>query len=346
MENNEQMRNEIRELKEQRHRDQMFPPSQQLHVAVNAPVPAPRLKIFTGLPPTSNMEITYEIWEEQTEQLLIEEPDDALRRLRQSLRGLAWEQVKDMNSPIEILKTIKTIFGSAQTAEDAYEQFQLIKIQNKETPAEYLLRLWSALEKINKLTGFDQEELNSKLYRTFLRGLGPRHHLLCLELRTKFGIPGTTSPNMATLIKTLRQLEGGTNSEAKLAQSHTHVQQVQQQVSGLSDADLEKIIEGVTRRLQPFNLSTPGCTRNPHPQTPLPKPLASPTESYPIPRNLKGVCYRCQGKGHYARECPTRSSQPRSLNYNQSQARGTLRLPVVQNPASIQNVFNHPYRQK
>lgn len=177
-------------------------PVVQVHVA---PQNMNRLKMFTGLSPVSKEEVTFSEWEAQVDHLLqAKDVADVDQRVRASLRGLAFEQVKDCRTAADIVKILQGIFGTTQSGEDLYQSFLEMTMQKKESASAFLLRLWSRLIQINKTTKFTEEDLQCKLYRAFQRGLSPAHKLLSLELRTKFGFPGTAKPVFADLLRLAR----------------------------------------------------------------------------------------------------------------------------------------------
>lgn len=270
------------------------PPQQPvINVTVAPPQSVPRLRVFTGLPPTGGVEVNFPDWEKQVEQLLLEsgEGGDSLQRVRASLRGLAREQVADCSSVKDIVARLRQLFGPTKSADDYYVDFLSRKIERKENPSSFLLRLWDELSAMNKVTKFTEEDIRRKLYRTFLNGLGADHQLLCLELRTLFGFPGTATPEFAALLQQVRYTESVHIPRELSAQRrdrpHAQAQVAQSAVAvGLSEADLQKIIAGVVEQLKP-SLQQPG---------PPPPRL----QTNPRPR---GPCFCCGVIGHMARDC-------------------------------------------
>lgn len=264
-------------------------------VHVNVAPQTNRLKVFTGLSPTSKEEVTFTEWEAQVEHLL-HTPDvgDVDQRVRASLRGLAFDQVRDCQAAAEIVRTLQTIFGATQSAEDLYQSFLELTMQKKESASAFLLRLWSRLLQINKITKFAEDDLQCKLYRAFHRGLTASHKLLSLELRTQFGFPGTAKPAFADLFRVVRQLEEPGQTHHK--EEETAARCFPQQASILTEQDIEKIVEKVTERLKgcmPSNAEGPQSIYGP--QRPNP----------PRTRKIRGPCYRCgQLDSHLARDCP------------------------------------------
>lgn len=285
-------------------------PVVQVHVA---PQNTNRLKIFTGLPPTSKEEVTFPEWEAQVDHLLqTKEVGEIDQRVRASLKGLAFDQVKDCSTATEMVKTLQGIFGTTLSGEDLYQSFLEMTMLKKEPASAFLLRLWSRLVQINKTTKFTEEDLQCKLYRAFQRGLSPGHRLLSLELRTKFGFPGTAKPAFADLLRVVRQLEEP--SQHPSPAEETAARCLPQQASMLSEQDLEAIVTKVTERLK-------GCLSSsaPVPSTPAPR-----GQNPPRQRKPRGRCYNCgELDDHFARECPNGSRPERGgkQNLNGSQSR-------------------------
>ena len=91
---------------------------------------------------------------------------DSCQTLRTTLRGLALEQVKYCQVSGEILAKLHHTFGDVKAPDDLYSDFCETKIEKKETPSQFLLRLWDSLLHINKTTRYGEQELSVKLYRS------------------------------------------------------------------------------------------------------------------------------------------------------------------------------------
>lgn len=116
-----------------------------------------RLRVFSGLLPTPSGEDSFDQWKEQA-QVLIEGSDcsqgEKRRRLFESLRGPAFEIVKAARAanaditPAECVESLDEAFGSAESREDLYFSFRLLKQQSGEKLSEFLRRLEQSLLKV------------------------------------------------------------------------------------------------------------------------------------------------------------------------------------------------------
>lgn len=282
-----------------------------LSVTVNSTPPGPRVKVFSGANPPAQGEATFVEWEVQVERLIQDGGPDLDRRVRSSVNGVAWQQCTGLTKAKDILAHLRTLFGSTQSPEDLYHQFLEATLQRKEAPSAFLLRLWSELHQVDKLAPMKAEELQKKLYRAFMKGVSAAYPLLALELRTKFGHPGTAAPEFVVLVTTVRQLEGSSSSTSKEAHSHT-TQEQKPSTAALSEVDLEKIISGVVERLQGSSKTTAAASSPTPAQPPVPS-HDTPRNAQPVRFTPKGACFRCGQPGHYVRDC----RRP-PLNGNQS----------------------------
>ena len=223
----------------------------------------PRLKTFTGLPASGGNETNFKEWLEQAEIVLLDNNcRDKRSKIINTLKGLALSQVRHINSAEDIVSALTTTFGEVKSAEDLYLTFSETKIEKKEQASSFLLRLWDNIIFINKTTQFSPREVNVKLYRTFIRGLDSNHSLLCLELRSMFGFPGTAGPEPSEVLRAVRLAESAPLQEVRprvQAQSATSsraqgpppspVPPQQWDAVGLSEEDVDRLTNQVAQLL-------------------------------------------------------------------------------------------------
>ncbi|XP_059147533.1 uncharacterized protein LOC131935181 [Physella acuta] len=167
-----------------------------------------RLNLFTGLPPTGGGEVSFPDWETQVQCLLRNTSvPNPLPRILGSLRGIAYEHVKQATSPEEVLSLLQSTFGDTRCADDRYLQFSRLTPHPRESASKFLCRLWSEMTKLNQQRSFTEADAQKKVYHTFCKGVSP---LLALELRGTFGFPGEASPKLGDVLKAVRRLDGTT----------------------------------------------------------------------------------------------------------------------------------------
>ena len=289
-EENRQMRDRLAAM-DARHAEDIARLQQPIvNVKVAAPTLLPRLKCFTGLAPTGGNEVSFSEWEAQAEQVLNDTTNDnPLQTLKSTLRGLAREQIRYITHAEELVTRLRHIFGEVKPPDDLYLDFCKLQMEKKELPSAFLLRLWSQLLQINKTTQFTDPELRVKLYRTFVRALEQSYSMLSLEIRGAFGFPGTASPHLEDLLRTVRRLEE-TLPTSRATQSHSHAHQV---TSKEQDALVDEIVSRVSERLE----------------TTLEAKLEARLEARLPRRGIRGGCFNCGEADHYIRDCPYPSNQ-------------------------------------
>lgn len=199
-----------------RHEEQMRILQQQMETAetrdvrvnVQPTLHTPKLKIFTGLPPTNNQEVSFEEWRQQVTQTI---DDDAIHDkgafLRRSLRGAALKQVNDLktNDAKQVLKHLTTLFGVIKSPEEEYLEICQLKPKKDQALVDFLLVLYSRMNDLQERGKFQADELKRRLYYAFSKGCN--NPLLALECRNKFGIPGEATPAFEDLYRYLRQVQ-------------------------------------------------------------------------------------------------------------------------------------------
>lgn len=283
-------------------------PTMQPVIHVTTPPPAPRLKVFTGLPPTGGNEAVFEVWEEQTAQLVAEGGAGVDLQVKGTLKGLAYQQIRSLSSASDILARIREVFGAVMNADDLYMAFCETKMDKKESPSQFLIRLWDKLMKINMTTQFSDQEQCMKLYRVFTKTLTQTHPLLCLEVRNKFGFPGTAAPKLDELLRAVKQLEGEGSTTATPVRGATSHSQT------LSDQDIDKIVNKVAEKLK----TDISVKEQKH------LPVSGEAAPTPPRRPPKGPCFRCGMIGHYVRQCRNTPNPERVAREKEKARQGQL----------------------
>lgn len=271
-----------------------------------------KLGIFTGLDPKGGQEIAYHEWKGRVETYLLEttDKDEAYRRVLASLKGLALSQVKSAKSAEEIVKTLTSLYGPIDSTEDRYLKFVEMRPNKGEKPSQFFVRLWDAFNKLNKENVYSSDATKQKIYHAFSNALKSKHTLLVLELRNKFGTPGSSQPDMSEVLRKTREIE--TDDTSVSANAHAS--------QSVSDGiDYDKLSTMVAEKLscssrpppQALSGAIPFSHNPPLPQFPFPasghpSPFPKFQSSYPPPQSArpKGPCYKCGEVGtHYKRDC-------------------------------------------
>ena len=228
-------RAELNALKEQmeqlqmRHEEEMAALSQQLHssgprdvkVHVLPTVTTPKLKLFSGLPPTSNQEATFEEWRQQVVQTIDDEAiSDKAAYVRRSLRGAALQQVNALgsNDAMVIVKHLTTLFGVLKSPEEEYLEICQTRPKKDQALSDFLLLTYNRMKDVQERGQFDGSELQRRLYFAFSKGCN--NHLLAMEFRNKFGVPGEAKPAFEEVYRYLRQVEDLESSKGRRPTTH------------------------------------------------------------------------------------------------------------------------------
>ena len=172
------------------------------------PQPLPRMKIFTGLPPTGNLEGSYEEWRTQAKAALNDTAiKDPLNFLKRSLRGVTLsecETVKPINASA-LLKQFDQLFGDVKNPEDLLFELYSHKQSADQKLSDLLTVLYGKLMKIKELQDFTEEEFSRKLYQALSKACTQEG--VVQELRSRFGFPGEASPSYQELLGYIRRVE-------------------------------------------------------------------------------------------------------------------------------------------
>ena len=189
-----------------------------------------RLRLFSGLLPTPAGEESFEQWKDQAH-LMIEESDcsrkEKRKRLMESLKGPALEIVKAARvanvdvTPEQCLESLEDAFGSAESGDDLYFAFRLMKQREGEKLSEFLRRLEHSLLKVVERDGLPNACVDKARVEQLLRGAVSSDIMLVnLRVRERKSNP----PTFLQLLKEIRVEEEYEASRAKLVSSVNWVQ--------------------------------------------------------------------------------------------------------------------------
>lgn len=320
-----------------------------------------RLRIFSGLLPTPVGEDSFEQWKEQA-QLLIDEYEcsqgEKRRRLFESLRGPAFEIVKAARAtnaditPAECLASLDDAFGSAESGEDLYFAFRLLKQQSAEKLSEFLRRLEHSLLKVVERGGLAPAAADKARIEQLLRGaVNSELMLVNLRLRERKSNP----PTFLQLLKEIRAEEEYEASRTKIGSAVTCVnaQSVEPKPSEIQSLKLEvkelkSLVAATAVTALPIqqedvevDVKLTGAVETQHVAeiTALKKQVRrlqnklnnkmtdngssvtvsaveAPKQAFSPPRrpaNDDNFCYRCGGNGHFATKCQNPEDQTKVI---------------------------------
>lgn len=314
-----------------------------------------RLRLFSGVLPTPYGEEQFDNWLEQA-QLMVEESECAdrekRRRLMESLKGPALEIFKSARvtdpdiSAAKCLEALENAFGTAESGEDLYFAFRMLRQQPTEKLSEFLRRLEQSLVKVVQQGGISVTYMDRARLEQVLRGATASDFMLVnLRLRERRDKP----PTFLQLLKEIRSEEEYEASRKKVnpsvqcvqAKQEVDVKRAEIQSLKAEVKELKTMVASVVRKPTPV---AQDCVKNkPVTITPCQNPLDA--EPIALKKQVKRLqqkvsnreteadvavskvevsskkrqpqktpeeqfCYRCGKNGHFATRCPN----PENLN--------------------------------
>ena len=260
-------------------------------VTVNAPPALPKLRSFTGLPPTSGQEVSYREWKQQAREVegdgLVQDKVGVLRR---TLKGPAHECMKGklFDSVGALVDELGKLFGDLKSPEDLYVEISQSRPARGQALSDVLLTLSQQMGELRDEAGLSGNDYHRRLFSVFARAI--QDPLLALELRNKFGVPGFASPTFHELFTYVRQVEGLKTPKTPRVEAHTVEYR----------AEEEK-------------------TPPPPPPSRMPQPTNGTASSRPN-KNFKKACFKCGELGHFHRGCPN-AANPEKVVANERERR-------------------------
>ncbi|KAL8606030.1 hypothetical protein ACOMHN_040028 [Nucella lapillus] len=138
-----------------------------IQVTVQAPPVTPKLKTFTGLPPTSAQEITYREWRQQAREVEGDElGQDKSVVLRRSLKGAAYECVKgkQFDSVGALVKELGSLFGDFKSPEDLYLEISQTRPTKGQTLSDFLMALSIQMRDLKEQGNLSDEDYHRRLF--------------------------------------------------------------------------------------------------------------------------------------------------------------------------------------
>ncbi|XP_073705540.1 paraneoplastic antigen Ma1 homolog [Garra rufa] len=308
-----------------------------------------RLRLFSGVLPTPCGEEQFDNWLEQA-QLMVEESEcgekEKRHRLMESLKGPALEIVKSARvtnpevSAAKCLEALENASGTAESGEDLYFAFRMMRQQPTEKLSEFLRRLEQLLVKVVQQGGISATDMDRARLQQVLRGaIASDFMLVNLRLRERREKP----PSFLQLLKEVMLEEEYEASrkkvnpfvqclqaEQEIDVKHAEIQSIKAEVK-----ELKTMVASVVRKSTPVAQE---CVEEKpvtvtHCQTPLDSELialkkqvkrlqqkvmnreiesdvtvskveVAAKKPQPQKPSEEQFCYRCGENGHFANRCP------------------------------------------
>ncbi|KAJ8340547.1 hypothetical protein SKAU_G00351800 [Synaphobranchus kaupii] len=181
-----------------------------------------RLRTFSGLSPTPTGEENLDNWMEPAKLMVAEcdcSPKEKRRRIVESLKGPALEIIKAVRttnsdaSPNEYVEALESAFGTAESGEDLYFAFRLLRQKTGERLSEFLRRLERSLSKVVQRGGLPASLADKARVEQLIRGATESDLMLMhLRLRERKQNP----PTFLHLLNEIREEEEYETARQKL----------------------------------------------------------------------------------------------------------------------------------
>ncbi|KAL0173003.1 hypothetical protein M9458_033314, partial [Cirrhinus mrigala] len=293
-----------------------------------------RLRLFSGVLPTPCGEEQFDNWLEQA-QLMVEESEGPALEIVKSARVTDPEV-----SAAKCLEALENAFGTAESGEDLYFAFRMMRQQPTEKLSEFLRRLEQLLVKVVQQGGISATDMDRARLQQVLRGaIASDLMLVNLRLRERRERP----PTFLQLLKEVR-LEEEYEASRKKVNPFVQCVQAKQEIDvkhaeilslKAEVKELKTMVASVVRK--PTPVAQECVEEKPvtvtHCQTPLDSELialkkqvkrlqqkvinretesdvtvskveGSAKKAQPQKPSKEQFCYRCGENGHFANRCP------------------------------------------
>ncbi|XP_013383868.1 modulator of apoptosis 1-like [Lingula anatina] len=273
-----------------------------------------KLRLFSGKTPVPHGEVDFETWKFQVEPLLADirgETDnvEATRIIRQSLLRPALDTVREAFTAVQIVEVLESVYGIVVDGKELLVQFFVNYQKEKETPSQYLQRLYLQAMQVVERGGMGVREVPENLLRQFIRG--------CFddEMINKLGLEKIDNPpSFAELLLLVRKEEARrTEKKLRLArkkEGRVSSMSVPDEMTSSELEDKKKIAELQARVEKLEAKEQCKSTTAAKPDKSANKPVKPKYEKRRMGSNSrrKIFCYKCGEDGHLVDACKKTSN--------------------------------------
>lgn len=325
---------------------------------------SPRISTFSG-DPTSKNDAQFDLWKYEVECLLKEgvySEKTVKEAIRKSLRGNAARIVmrKGTDATCEdILLGLETVYGLVETGENLLAEFYATRQSKDEDVASWSCRLEDLLERAAERGHIAERDKASMLRTKFWTGLrqnlkdGSRHkydmdlsyeelRVAVRRLEREYDIRDSQDRDVKPSGKAQTKMAMTDSTGQKSEEGKDDLSELRAMVNKLSNQ-----MSAMQKQLNATKLGPSGASGKNKPfqkkegnnsgQEKKGQAVSGQANGTPGKRNSDIECYRCGGKGHFARDCPTKKAPvcwdcgveghtkwncPQSLNADQPLSKG------------------------
>lgn len=296
--------------------------------------PPPRLSTFSG-DPTAKGDAQFDLWMYEVECLLregVHSQETVKQAMRKALKGNAARIVMRKGTDAtcqEILSCLETVYGLVETGENLLAEFYAARQTKDEDAASWSCRLEDLLERATEKGHIPEKDKAGMLKTKFWTGLqqnlkdGSRHkydtdisfdelRVVVRRLEREYDIRGTQDRDGKTSGKAQAKMAVSGNVDPH-SQEGDGLGELKAMVNKLSNqmAAMQKQLNATKPSSGKSNLDKSGFQKggnNASAGSQKKGQTASGQEATgtSTKRSQDWKCYRCEGRGHIARDCPSK----------------------------------------
>ena len=302
----------------------------------------PRVGHFSGEKPTPKSEIDFKTWLSDVKGNLQNYPETSLRQgVRSSLRGLARELIEGLPTGAtveEIVDILKKQYGTVESSDQLMTNFFQMTQNKGEDVANFAARLVGALNKIQRRfphlisPGERDSRLKDRLFHGMLRPY--RDALRYLH--------SNESIEYYDFLEEARKVQECDDKWVAASNASAKSKSAQVDVEEDEMVALRNQVEELTATVKSARVNGPPSRGKPNQEESDSRDSASSSTGSFRGKRRHIQCWKCQGWGHFSRDCPSQGNFRRGEEQtpppeNQTAGQGTNQR---ENPAVAQRTRN------